>query len=152
MKLVNGNIECNTCHDPHSQSIDPVAQNFLVKDSSNGKLCSACHDPNRVVSGQVNQLSGWQASVHATATNQVASTGNVGLYPTVSVNACSSCHMEHNAPSPTRLLRSGNTVSHIRGPGNAGLHDLPNSTNGSGGSSNYKYINPVPLPVCSTTK
>ena len=146
VKLVNGNIECNTCHDPHSQYIDPVAQNFLVKDSSNGKLCAACHDPTRVVTGQVNQLSGWQASVHATATNQVASTGNVGLYPTVSVNACSSCHMEHNAPSPARLLRPATPAATSVDPSTQDCITCHSSTSGSS-SSNNSYINPVPPPV-----
>jgi len=38
VKLVNGNIECTSCHDPHVQGIDAVAQNFLVRDSSNGQM------------------------------------------------------------------------------------------------------------------
>src|SRR5690242_9883770 len=43
VKLVNGNIECTSCHDPHIQAKDLVSQNFLVKDSSYGALCLACH-------------------------------------------------------------------------------------------------------------
>ena len=54
VKLINGNIECTSCHDPHVQGTDRVAQNFLVRDSSNGQMCLACHDPNRVVQGQIN--------------------------------------------------------------------------------------------------
>ena len=105
VKLINGNIECTTCHDPHVQAIDTVAQNFLVRDSTNGQLCLACHDPNRVLTGLPNPLAGWSTSIHAVATNQVANTANVGLYPTVSANACSSCHMQHNPNSSVRLLR-----------------------------------------------
>jgi len=45
--LINGNVECTSCHNPHVQAKDPVSQNFLVKDSSNGQLCLACHDPAR---------------------------------------------------------------------------------------------------------
>jgi len=105
VKLVNGNIECTSCHNAHVQGIDTVAQMFLVRDSSNGQLCLACHDPNRVVTGQQNLLSGWTGSIHQVATNQVANTANVGLYLTVTANACSSCHMEHNASGPARLLR-----------------------------------------------
>lgn len=105
VKLVNGNIECTSCHNPHVQGIDTVAQNFLVRDSSNGQMCLACHDPNRVVTGQTNPLAGWTGSIHAVATNQVANTANVGLYPTVAVNSCTSCHMEHNAGGPARLMR-----------------------------------------------
>jgi decaheme cytochrome c component MtrC/MtrF-like protein len=105
VKLVNGNIECTSCHDPHIQGIDKIAQNFLVRDSSNGQMCLACHDPNRVFTGAPNPLAGWTGSIHAVATNQVANTANVGLYTTVAVNACSSCHMQHNPNSSVRLLR-----------------------------------------------
>jgi len=106
VKLVAGNVECTSCHNPHAQAIDPIAQNFLVRDSSSGQLCLACHDPNRVINGQVNLLSGWTGSIHAVATNQVASSAHVGSYLTVAVNACTSCHMEHSASGPARLLRS----------------------------------------------
>jgi hypothetical protein len=105
VKLVAGNVECTSCHNPHVQAIDPIAQDFLVRDSSNGQMCLACHDPNRVVNAVVNPLSGWPASIHAMATNQVANSAHVGSYVTVSTNACSSCHMEHNAGGPAGLLR-----------------------------------------------
>ena len=105
VKLVNGNIECTSCHDPHVQGIDRIAQNFLVRDSSNAQMCLACHDPNRAVQGQTNPLSGWVGSIHQTAPNQVSPDAHVGPYPAVGVNACSSCHMSHNAVAPARLLR-----------------------------------------------
>jgi hypothetical protein len=105
IKLVNGNVECTTCHNPHVQGIDKIAQNFLVRDSSNGQMCLACHDPNRIMTGVVNPLSGWTASIHAVSTSQVSNSANVGPYLTVGVNACTSCHMEHNASGPGRLLR-----------------------------------------------
>lgn len=105
VKLVKGSVECTSCHNPHVQGIDKIAQNFLVRDSSNGQLCLACHDPTRVVQGRTNPLAGWAGSVHRTATNQVSPDAHVGLYATVGVNACSSCHMSHNAVSPARLLR-----------------------------------------------
>ena len=105
IKLINGNVECISCHNPHAQAVDPIAQKFLVKDSSNGQMCLACHDPNRVMNGQVNLLAGWTGSIHAVAANQVALTANVGSYGTVALNACTSCHMEHNAGGPARLLR-----------------------------------------------
>ena len=105
VKLVNGNIECTSCHDPHIQAIDPIGQNFLVRDSSRGQLCLACHDPNRVVQGQVNPLAGFSSSIHLTATNQVSPDAHVGPYQTVGANACSSCHMSHDSIAPARLLR-----------------------------------------------
>jgi predicted CXXCH cytochrome family protein len=105
VKLVAGNIECTSCHDPHVQALDKIAQNFLVRDSSNAQMCLACHDPNRVVQGQINPLSGFTGSIHQTATNQVSPDAHVGSYTTVGVNACNSCHMSHDAVAPARLLR-----------------------------------------------
>jgi predicted CXXCH cytochrome family protein len=103
--LIKGNVECTSCHSPHVQGIDKIAQKFLVRDSSRGQLCLACHDPNRVMTGQPNPLAGWTGSIHATATNQPAALANVGLYSTVALNACGSCHMDHDATAPQRLLR-----------------------------------------------
>src|SRR3984885_351446 len=105
VSLIKGNIECTSCHNPHVQGIDKIAQNFLVRDSSSGQMCLACHDPNRVMQGQPNPLAGWTGSIHATATNQPAASANVGLYSTVALNACGSCHMDHDATAPQRLLR-----------------------------------------------
>ncbi len=105
VKLINGNIECTSCHDPHVQAIDKLAQNFLVRDSTNAQMCLACHDPLRVVQGQVNPISGWPNSIHRTAPNGVTPETHAGSYGSVGVNACNSCHMSHNANGPARLLR-----------------------------------------------
>ncbi len=101
VKLINGNIECTTCHNPHVQAKDLVAQNFLVKDSSYGSLCLACHDPTRVVQGQTNPLAGWGSSIHATANDTVQNLP----YGTLSQNACLNCHQDHNAPGTDWILR-----------------------------------------------
>ncbi len=108
VKLIQGNIECTSCHDPHVQAKDPISQNFLVRDSSNGQLCLACHDPNRTMTGKVNSLAGWPTGIHATATNRTIAQANVGGYPTVGQNACLSCHMPHNSVGAERLLRGPN--------------------------------------------
>ena len=105
VKLIDGNIECTSCHDPHVQAKDKVAKNFLVRDASSGQMCLACHDPNRVMQGQINRLTGWSTSIHASASNQPSGQATVGPYATVAQNACSSCHMEHNASGTSRLLR-----------------------------------------------
>jgi len=112
VKLVKGNVECTSCHDPHVENKDSVSLNFLVLDSSKGALCLSCHDPNRTVTGQVaagqwqkNPLSLWTNSAHAQAQNVIASTANAGSYKTVAQNACISCHMPHNSPGPVRLTR-----------------------------------------------
>ncbi len=111
VKLVNGNVECTSCHNPHVQAIDRISQNFLVKDSSLGQLCLACHDPNRTVTGQVNLLAGWNQSIHSRAPNKPASSAKVGPYDSVAKNACISCHMPHNAQGTARLLRPANPAA-----------------------------------------
>jgi predicted CXXCH cytochrome family protein len=106
VRLIAGNVECTSCHNPHVQAIDIKSQNFLVRDSSNGQMCLACHDPTRTVTGQVNSLTGWSTSTHATATNPIMSAAKLGAYGTVGSTACISCHMPHNAGGAVRLLRS----------------------------------------------
>jgi predicted CXXCH cytochrome family protein len=111
IKLVKGNIECTTCHNPHVQTTDQVVGNFLVRDGSSGQVCLACHEPgNRTLNGQNNYLAGWTNSIHATAANKTAnqSTVNLGGYATVALNACESCHATHNAAGAARLLRGKN--------------------------------------------
>ncbi len=104
--LVNGNLECTSCHNPHVQAKDIISRNFLVKDSSSGQLCLACHDPTRTIGGQVNQLADWITSAHSTATQaKISPSANLGSYPNVAADACISCHTPHNAAGPARLLR-----------------------------------------------
>ena len=104
--LVNGNVECESCHNPHIQGLDSVSQNFLVRDSSGGAMCLACHGTApRTVNNEQNAMVPWPTSVHATISNATLPAANVGPYATVAGNACSSCHVEHNANGPARLLR-----------------------------------------------
>jgi predicted CXXCH cytochrome family protein len=104
--LVNQNVECTSCHSPHVQAVDKLSQNFLVRDSSNGQMCLACHssDP-RTVNGQTNSLSQWTASIHAQASNKIANAPALGSYANVGQNACISCHMPHNSLVGPQLLR-----------------------------------------------
>jgi predicted CXXCH cytochrome family protein len=108
IKLINGNIECTTCHSAHVQAKDMLSQNFLVRDSQNGAMCLSCHDPNRKVSGKVNALSGWSTGIHSTATNHLTPLAGVGSYPSVMQSACIGCHAPHNAQGTGRLLRGAN--------------------------------------------
>ncbi len=145
VKLVKGNIECTSCHSPHVQKIDRIAQNFLVRDSSNGQMCLACHDPNRVVTGQTNPLAGFVGSIHQTATNQVSSDGHVGPYPTVGVNACNSCHMEHDSVAPARLLRPATPPT----PGSDSVTQACMTChNGANGGA---YVSPAPPNIFAET-
>jgi len=108
VKLIKGNVECTSCHNPHVQGKDQVSQNFLVKDSSNGQLCLSCHDPTRQMSGQVNPLADWSTSAHALSADKISPQALLGSYTTVAADACISCHTSHNANGTTRLLRGQN--------------------------------------------
>jgi predicted CXXCH cytochrome family protein len=111
VQLIQGNVECTSCHNPHVQSTDKLSPNFLVRDSSMGQLCFACHDPNRTSANgttMANQLAGWATGIHATSANKVDPTAGYGTYGTVSGNACISCHAPHNAQGPARILRGLN--------------------------------------------
>jgi len=106
VKLINGDVECTSCHNPHSQFIDMVSKNFLVRDSSSGQMCLSCHEPNpRTVNRQNNPLAQWSGSIHATAGNAIANGPVLGSYSTVGQNACLSCHMPHDSTAGARLLR-----------------------------------------------
>lgn len=106
VKLINNDVECTSCHTPHTQGIDTVSKNFLVRDSSNGQLCTSCHQINpRTVNNQSNPLAQWPVSIHATAGNTIANPPLMGSYANVAQNACLSCHMPHNSVAGARLLR-----------------------------------------------
>jgi predicted CXXCH cytochrome family protein len=108
VRLIRGNVECSSCHDPHVQAKDLVSLNFLVKDSSSGQLCLACHDPTRQMSGQVNPLADWALSAHALSTAKISPQALLGSYTTVAADACIGCHGPHNASGTARLLRGQN--------------------------------------------
>jgi len=108
VKLVGGGVECTSCHNPHVQAKDPISQNFLVKDSSSGQLCLACHDPARVLSPQINQLADWATSAHALSSDKIAPAAGLGSYTTVAGAACISCHAPHNAAGAAQVLRGAN--------------------------------------------
>jgi len=107
--LINGTVECTSCHEPHNQRIDKISQNFLVRDGVNGQICLACHDPNaRTVNGKSNPLAQWSGSIHATSGDIVNPQAGIGSYSTIAQFACLSCHMPHNANGASGLLRGAN--------------------------------------------
>jgi len=108
VKLIYGNVECTSCHNPHVQAKDLISQNFLVKDSSSGQMCLACHDPTRQIGGQTNPIADWTTSAHAVSTGNIAPQATLGSYTTVATAACISCHTPHNASGAARLLRGQN--------------------------------------------
>ena len=107
VKLINGNIECSSCHNPHNQSTDKKSPNFLVRDNVNSGLCLSCHTVTpRTVNSLANPLSQWNTSVHATSAAVVNPVAGLGGYTTVAEFACSSCHSMHNAGGAAGLLRN----------------------------------------------
>jgi len=67
-----GYLQCTSCHEPH----DNTYGNFLVKDNTNGALCTTCHTKNGWSSGNAHY--------------------DVGM-------TCQDCHTPHNANEPVRL-------------------------------------------------
>jgi hypothetical protein len=107
VKLINGNVECGSCHNPHNQSIDKKSLNFLVRDSVSGGLCLSCHTTTpRTVNSFDNPLTQWTTSVHATSAAGVNPVAGLGGYATVAEFACSSCHSMHNAGGAAGLLHN----------------------------------------------
>ena len=145
VKLINGNVECTSCHNPHVQAKDPVSLNFLVKDSSSGQLCLACHDPARTEGGQVNPLADWATSIHALSQSKISPAAKVGSYSTVASDACNSCHAPHNASGPNRLLRGQNEQDCIAcHNGGTNISPMPGYANVFAEYANPKVGHPFP--------
>jgi len=109
VKLVKGNVECTSCHNPHIQSVDRLSLNFLVLDNRKGALCLACHEANpRTVNGHDNPIASWSTGIHATSGTMVNPAAALGGYATVGDYACQSCHVSHNAGGADGLLRLSN--------------------------------------------
>ena len=97
VRLINGNVECGSCHNPHVQNIDPSGYFLVINNSApNSPLCTACHSTVPTGSGMgmqlshnattavgaqltartternTNPLGGWKTGIHANATNKVA--------------------------------------------------------------------------------
>ncbi len=90
---VNGQMQCTTCHNPHSDSYPK----FLVMDHTFSALCISCHDkPGWTGSSHDISPSGWNG-------------GGVDPWPhtewtSVAANGCENCHSPHAAGSSEWLL------------------------------------------------
>ena len=126
VKMVKGNVQCTTCHEPHVEAIDQVAKNFLVIDNTGSAICMACHqalpaqtDPHNMaqVGSQIGLPSGtaktntkpnifsrWSISGHAVASHKVSQGIGLGPYGNTRQNACLSCHVPHNGQGGAALL------------------------------------------------
>jgi len=88
-----GFVQCTSCHDPHNNAFG----NFLLATDRYSELCLSCHAPSL-----------WPSASHR---NSNATWDGGGLdpwpharYDTVAENACTNCHMAHNAGHPERLF------------------------------------------------
>jgi len=133
VQLIQGNVQCNSCHNPHVQFIDPVQGDFLVMNDANSAMCLACHisEPGQITAirkaiantaavtslpagatpvpahsaNKYNPFTQWRQSIHATAVHKVSKNAkDIGPYGSVNSNACTSCHTSHNAPGGPDLL------------------------------------------------
>jgi predicted CXXCH cytochrome family protein len=77
-----GYVQCRSCHDPHDNQFGK----FLVKPQTSGRICLSCH-----------QKVDWNISSHGNPQNQA--------FQQLITQACSSCHLPHNAPVSPRLSK-----------------------------------------------
>lgn len=101
--LVKGNIECTSCHNAHVQAKDLISQNFLVRDSSSGQMCLACHDPTRQMAGQLNPLADWVTGAHSLAQNTIS--------PQAGLEATPRCRRMRASPATLRTMPKGQPAS-----------------------------------------
>ena len=107
VKLINGTVECSSCHNPHNQFGDLKNTNFLVRSNENGGLCLSCHTTAaRTVGSRNNPLEPWATSIHAVSSAQIGANAGLGGYSTVAELACGTCHATHGAAPGGGLLRN----------------------------------------------
>ena len=100
VKLIKGNVECTSCHNPHVQAKDLVSQNFLVKDSSSGAVVPGL-PRSHAAGGRPGKPAGRLGHQRARHVDQqdLALSPVLGSYTTVAADACISCHTPHNGPA-----------------------------------------------------
>lgn len=114
VKLINGNVECSSCHNPHNQYVDKRAGNFLVRDNANSPICLACHGTTtRTLNGRDNSLSHWTTTLHGTSPAQITLKAGLGNYTTMAEYGCASCHVSHNSTGPGMLRKNQNRPSNV---------------------------------------
>ncbi|RMG47194.1 MAG: hypothetical protein D6718_04235 [Acidobacteria bacterium] len=92
-----GEVQCTSCHEPHTEDIDPVTRKFLVKVNQGSAICLTCHQKDY---WETNPSSHQSSTATYTSSNG-AHTG----YTTVQDNGCESCHRPHTGGEPQRLLK-----------------------------------------------
>jgi predicted CXXCH cytochrome family protein len=139
VRLIKGNVECASCHNPHVQNIDPTS-NFLVIDNTSSALCLACHSTVPTGSGMgmddarashiaastagsqltaragasnTNPLADWTTGIHALATNKVAPRITSATTAGVSSRATTSARPLSLGPYPT-VAKNGCSSCHAQ--------------------------------------
>ena len=130
VKLINGNVECTSCHNPHVQGMDPVSLNFLVLNSSNGQTV-----PGLPRSDAADERAGESAGGlgHQRACSfhgQDRAAGQRGeLCHGGHGGCCIGCHAPHNANGTSRLLRGQNEQDCIACHNGANVSPMPTYAN-----------------------
>lgn len=146
VQLINGNVECGSCHNPHVQNIDTSGM-FLAIDNSQSALCLACH--NTVPSGSGMGLSATAAKSAASTASTLAGgpaaassgTGSMQRNPlalwSTSVHATASNQVTSTAISTgsaiveKRMTRFFGPLTSVRKSACLSCHSTHNSTPGS---------------------
>ncbi len=127
-------MQCATCHDPHSRDSDPTVNSKFLRlnrfqksvpvggtfDPDSDIVCLACHDK-----------SGWTTSAHASPTvaNETYTVieGDLREFPTaipVWQASCLNCHDTHTVHGSRRLLREGtDAVGSPKSGGNPAIEE-----------------------------
>lgn len=96
VKLEGSDVQCTSCHDPHSEFGGSPEGMFLVRPTNGSALCTSCHDVSR--------------GAHATsAAPFTAAQGNEAGYGSVADAGCRACHRSHGADTQGRLLARAST-------------------------------------------
>ena len=139
VRLIIGNVECTSCHNPHVQNTDPNNPNFLVINNADSALCLACHSTiptgsgmgmtnalvsshnamgavgtpltARAAASNTNLLAGWSTGIHATAANRVAAQISLETNSGISSRATLSSRQASLGPYPT-VARNGCSSCH----------------------------------------
>ena len=129
-------MECVRCHDPHTESNDPVTRKFLVQSNANSALCRTCHNKAYWATNP---------SIHESSTKTVPAGLSHTNYTTVASNGCESCHKPHTAAGPSRLLKAIEEMTCERchsGTANGGITEK-NVSGTSGGPFAKVYRHPT---------
>jgi predicted CXXCH cytochrome family protein len=111
-----GDVQCTSCHDPHSEFGGSSEGRFLVSPTTRSQLCTACHDRLKGAHGSSMLPSAVGAggqpvtgAPSASAPSAPPSGTQPAAAPSVADVGCGACHRSHGADPAGRLLARGAT-------------------------------------------